>query len=90
MFSQVSVYSWGWTQGVVTSHASWDKSRGTIIPSPEIRAGDLHPIPRHHAWGSNSLLLTSGGHHWRPVQNCSLEDVPTLHVLTSSGGHQNG
>ena len=22
------------------------------------------------------LLLTSDGHHWRPVQTCSLEDLP--------------
>ena len=31
-------------------------------------------------------LLTSG-HHWTPVQICSLEDPPL--VLTSSGGHWN-
>ena len=23
------------------------------------------------------LLLTSGNHHWRPVQTCSLEDLPS-------------
>ena len=34
---------------------------------------------RHHTWDppARSLLLTSGGHHWRPVQTCSFEE-PTL------------
>ena len=31
----------------------------------------------------NPLLVKSGGHHWRPVQTCSLEDPPVL----TSGGH---
>ena len=42
-----------------------------------------------------SPLLTSGGHHWRLVQTCLLEDLtpspprkPPL-ALTSSGGHRN-
>ena len=35
-----------------------------------------------------SLLLTPGGHHWRPVQTCSLDD-PTPPLLTPGGGHQN-
>ena len=39
--------------------------------------------PTHHP-----LLLTSGGHHQRPVHTCSLEDLP-LPILTSSGGHRN-
>ena len=34
------------------------------------------------------LLLTSGGHHWIPVQTCSLEDPPPL-LLTSRDGHRN-
>ena len=25
---------------------------------------------------THPLLLTSGGHHWRPVQTCALEDLP--------------
>ena len=34
------------------------------------------------------LLPMPGGHHWRPVQICSFEDLlPT--VLRLSGGHQN-
>ena len=38
------------------------------------------------------LLLTSGGHHWRPVQTCSLEDLtpPPTQVLITSGGHWSG
>ena len=31
------------------------------------------------------LLLTSGDHHWRPVQTCSLEDLHPQLVLTSGG-----
>ena len=31
-------------------------------------------------------LLTSGGHHCRPVQICSLEDSPPLHAVLTSGG----
>ena len=32
------------------------------------------------------LLLTSGGHHWRPVQTCSPE-IPIPSGVTSGGGH---
>ena len=35
-------------------------------------------------------LLTSGGQHLTPVQTCSLEDLLTLLILTSSSGHQAG
>ena len=48
--------------------------------SPGTRHGTYPPL----------LLLTSGGHHWRPVQSCSLENLSRLPtVLTSSGGRQN-
>ena len=30
------------------------------------------------------LLVTSGGHYWRPVETCSLEDPPKP-ILTSGG-----
>ena len=55
----------------------------------------------HYPWSSNGTwvllpktpstqLLTYGGHYWRPVQTCSLEDLPPpALVLTSSGGHHN-
>ena len=34
------------------------------------------------------LLMTSGGHHWRPVQTCSLQDPPPTHTLMlTSGGY---
>ena len=39
--------------------------------------------------GTYPLLLTSGSHHWRPIQTCSLQDLTPPKVLTSSGGHQN-
>ena len=39
------------------------------------------PTNRHETWGFtplSALLLTSGGRYWRPVQTCSLEDLPPL------------
>ena len=38
------------------------------------------PVPMMH-WTSQPPppLVTSGGHHWRPVQTCSLEDSPNLY-----------
>ena len=44
--------------------------------------------PQTSDLGTYPLLLISGGHHCRPVQTCSLEDLPPP-VLKSSGGHQN-
>ena len=52
------------------------------------------PLSRHGAWGHweaiqkwdmgiPTLLVTSGGHHWRPVQTCSLDltvQAPLPHV----------
>ena len=58
-------------------------SEGSHVPITHDTLGyGLIPwIP--HMWP----LLASSGHHWRPVQICSLEDlIPP--VLTSSGGHQ--
>ena len=53
--------------------ASWDRSHGSVIP-------------RHQTWGltpphspTPTLLLTSGGHHRRPVQTCSLRTYPPAH-----------
>ena len=57
MFSQVSIH-WGW--GIGTSHASGNKQYIPLFPLLHIRSGRLpHP-----------LLLTSGGHHLKPVQTC--------------------
>ena len=40
---------------------------------------DAFDIPRTWKLGIYPLLLlTSGGHHWRPVQTCLLEDYPPL------------
>ena len=43
--------------------------------------GHTHPLldiiaPLHLSGYIHSLLVISGGHHWRPVQTCSLEDLP--------------
>ena len=40
---------------------------------------------RHGTLGA-LLLVTSGGHHWRPVQKCSLEDPPLPPLVLTSGG----
>ena len=80
--------------GVGTSHASWGRSHRRLPPLPCI--SDLGPTPppsqphsRHQTWGPPlPQLLTSAGHHWRPVQSCSLEDLPPL-ILTSSCCHRN-
>ena len=32
--------------------------------------------PRHPHGLGISLVVTSGGHYWRPVQTCSLHDPP--------------
>ena len=35
------------------------------------------PTPPYQKWDlPPTLLLTSGGHHWRPVQTCPIEDLP--------------
>ena len=39
------------------------------------------PPPGHQTW--DPLLLTSGGHHWRPVKTCSFRDH--LSVASVSG-----
>ena len=52
---------------------------GCLPPSP--RHGTWLPTPSPWTWDLRTytpspLLLTSGGHHWRPVQTCSLKDLP--------------
>ena len=42
---------------------TWGPSQPQLLP-PDIG----HGLPGH-----SPLLVTSGGHHWRPVQTCSLE-----------------
>ena len=83
MFSQACVTG----EGRVSR--SWDMPHGRIPtphPPPNMGPGYLRPpygygtwipppSPRHGTWISY-LLLTSGGHHWRPVQTCSLEYLP--------------
>ena len=41
-----------------------------LVAHPDIRYGTPHHGPAQH------LLVTSDGHHWRPVQTCSFEDPP--------------
>ena len=44
-----------------------------------------HKSDLGHSWPEVSLLVTSGGHPWRPVQTCSLENPRAPLVLTSGG-----
>ena len=44
-----------------------DMGPGYPTPYPWTWDLDIHP---------SSLLLTSGDHYWRPVQTCSIEDLP--------------
>ena len=57
-------------------------------PSLDTGPGDLPPPPplKIRPGVALSLLVTSDGRHWIPVQICS--PSPPL-VLTSNGGHQN-
>ena len=55
----------------------------------DIKPGDLSPTSPNIRHGTYpSLLVTSGGGQWRPVQTCSLGDQPCPRV-TSGGGHWN-
>ena len=47
---------------------------------------DLTYSPPRHGTPCPPLLVTSGGHHRRPIQTCPLEDP--LSVLTFGGGHR--
>ena len=48
----------------------------------------LSLYPQTWDQGTYPLLLTTGGHYWRPIQTCTLEDL-ALQVLVPSGGHKN-
>ena len=46
-------------------------------PLPQLSPLDMGPQPWPHP-----LLVTSWGHHWRPVQTCSLQDPPwCIHLM---------
>ena len=55
--------------------------------APRYQTWNLH-LPLSPDMGPTPLLLTSGGHHWRPVQTCLLENIAQL-VLTPSDNHRN-
>ena len=57
----------------------WPWLKYTFSAPLDIRPGTSCPSP-------TPLLLTSGGHHWRPVQTCSPE-IPIPSGVTSGGGH---
>ena len=55
-------------------------------PSPDMGTHCAGTPPPSHLWTWNltvqgpppPLRVTSGGHHWRPVQSCSLQDTPII------------
>ena len=86
MFSQASVCSRGgggrWGAGVGDMHYGIFHMVG-LPPSP----GHIHPptptyrpTPLHMSMPA-PLLVTSGGEHWRPVQNCSPPSQQYQHLV---------
>ena len=69
MMHWTSLYSTLWTYGIWTPSLPW--------PYPQ--ASDTG-IPQ-----TCPLLVTSGEHHWRHVQTCSLEDPLTPKVIFGGG-----
>ena len=57
---------------VVTSHVSWDRSHGKVSPLQYPTLDTQPSIPLGYS------TLTTGGHHWIPVQTCSLNGLPLL------------
>ena len=80
-------YSW-----CIRPHCTGSPSRHGALPQLAL----VSPSPPDMGLGPQSLphlLVTSGGHHWRPVQTCSLDLIvqappspPPL--LLTFGGHQ--
>ena len=62
------------------TYQTWDLSQAHPSPIPQT------PLQTSHM-GPSPKLVTSGGHHWRPVQTCSFEDQPPL--VLKSGGQSN-
>ena len=67
VFSRVCLF----TGGSLCDHypwCIWPYYTGLPPPNPALWTSKMA--------GPGPLLVTSGGHHWRPVQTCSLEDPP--------------
>ena len=75
-----------------TRHGTYSSPKIPDMGSTPPRIPDMGPTPS--PWIPDMdlppQLLTSGGHHWRPVQTCSLEDSPPQLVLTFGGGNRSG
>ena len=57
----------------VPGHQTWES------PALDPQTSDFGPLP-----ALPSLLVTSGCHHWRPVQTCSFEDPQELHLVAAT------
>ena len=104
MFSQASIYLFRGKRGRYIHHMHQEISHmvGHPLSPASIISVDLpihpslppdlgtHPQPvlTSDLGSYLPLLLTSGGHRWRPAQTCSLGDLPPS-VLASTGGHRN-
>ena len=79
MFSYVSLSVRGGVSHVTIIYDVSSLCR-THTPSPSpspIPSRDIGPqdLP---GYGRGTLQVAPGGHHWRPVQTCSLQDPPPL------------
>ena len=70
-----------WVPLLSPTYQTWN-----LLPPPflDIRHGTCSCLPATDIWWSSletqnlpPLILTCGGHHWRAVQTCSLEDLPS-------------
>ena len=78
MLSVVSVHHS--VQGVPITHETFDLTAHVSLPALIPPTSDMGPpslTSPGQTWDPHPLLVTSGAHHWGPVQTCSLED-PTL------------
>ena len=64
MFLQVSVILFRGGSGVTITRDALDLTIQSLLGHGTLPTGTAPP----------HLLVTSGGHHWRPVQTCSLQD----------------
>ena len=72
---------------VTITHDALDLTVQGPPSSPSFpQTSDLGP-PQLHPPAPATLLLTSGGHHWRPGQTCPLEDLPISLGATSGRSH---
>ena len=89
MFSLVSVCQF--TRGVPYDQYPWciglycSGPLLVLVPAPTLDIWH-ETYPEHQSWaplwpGHSPLLVKSGGHHWKSVETCSLEDAHSTDIL---------